>query len=81
VRLFGRRVVPVLAVLSGALWLAVAITMSAFADGAGNVDEGVNVQALYLTLPALTLTIATFVVAGLQQQNKPPDGPDSKPPT
>jgi hypothetical protein len=47
--------VPVLAVLSGALWLAVAITMSAFADGAGNVDEGVNVQALYLTLPALTL--------------------------
>ena len=81
VKLHGRRVVPVLATLSGALWLAVAISMAAFADGAEKVDEGVNVQALYLTLPALTLTIATFVLASRSRQKKSPDGPNGKPRT
>lgn len=80
-RLLGRRVVPVLAALSGALWLAVAISMAAFADGAEKVDEGVNVQALYLTLPAMAITIATLVLAGRPQHEKSLDRPEHEPPT
>lgn len=76
-RLFGRRVVPVLAALSGALWLAVAVSMAAFANGAVTVDEGVNLQALCLTLPAMAFTIATLVLARRPQQKKSPDGPDA----
>ena len=76
-RPFGGRVVPVLAALSGALWLAAAMSMAAFADGAEKVDEGVKVQALYLTLLAVMLTIATSVLARRPQQKKSSDGPDA----
>ena len=69
--------VAVLAALAGALWLAVAISMAAFADGAETVDEGVNVHALYLTLLAVPLTIATVVLAGRPQQKKSSDGHDA----
>lgn len=64
-----RRTVAVLAVVSGALWLAVAISMAAFADGAEHVDEGVNVHALGLTLLA-TLTSAMFVLTRHPRREK-----------
>jgi hypothetical protein len=72
--------VLVLATLSGALWLAVAISMAAFADGAERVDEGVNVQALYLTLLALPPTIATLILVPRQQHENSSDGTDLEPP-
>ena len=52
-----------LALLSGAAWVAVLVSMLAFAENAEEIDEGVNVEALFLALVALILMAMTLVVA------------------
>ena len=54
--------------------------MAVFADGAERVDEGVNVQALYFTLLAVPLTIASMVLVRRQQHENSSDRPDREPP-